>query len=640
MYDCLHVNKSDFNKLYRLKDEIVDLWHLYLSVDNTDSINCMDDRIINYDDYCLLYIDFDGISQASSEFSDYDYINDDVECTSEFNHPELDIWARDILDGDLDNYYHHWSLKDLADSMGFAPIDIFVLDSGVDWNHPEFRDDIRCNEYYSTNTEYGSLTCNDMMSLPGTTKIHGSEVASLIFGKRLGILDGSVIHAHSLETCKPGGCDQMYYEEAFSRIIDYVTGTGIFSNQAPTNRRFVINLSCCNPVNFYDGLEYYLRQLNHLGGILVSSAGNANTEIACHAFDENENYMITVGGFRNTVPISSFYLNSNRGTNYGHCVDIYAPGQDVTVAYLAGFYANPNLVKAGYRLISGTSYSAPIITGIVAKLITINGNLGINRIKYLLKTPEFSHTFSNCPEYYEQISDTEYVFHACHAIRIPDCERTLYTVLGINLNCEDTHVPGTLECRDPEYHCQTCTLPANTIGIASDCSDCDVNYVQLRGRSPCRDCFETFSDSCLMCNDDGCQQCLQTESELIFDDFCQKNYCRIKRGFGSTANNKVDESDYRILIDGEFNCPKQCFNNPCHCDEVNYCKPSACHIAGCNQCINGYWKKNYNFHCQPCQETFGNQCLHCADFRGCQQCDRGYDLVKSDECNIWYCKEK
>ena len=52
------------------------------------------------------------------------------------------------------------------------------------------------------------------------------------------------------------------------------------------------------------------------------------------------------------------YLRLFDGTNYGKCVDIFAPGQNITSAT----FLLPNAVVTG----SGTSFAAPLVSGAAA----------------------------------------------------------------------------------------------------------------------------------------------------------------------------------------------------------------------------------------------------------------------------------
>ena len=43
---------------------------------------------------------------------------------------------------------------------------------------------------------------------------------------------------------------------------------------------------------------------------------------------------------------------------------------------------------------------------------------------------------------------------------------------------------------------------------------------------------------------------------------------------------------------------------------------NTCYPNGCDQCMNGYFKKDYHYPCVSCKDTFGN----CTDFLASQQC--------------------
>ena len=98
------------------------------------------------------------------------------------------------------------------------------------------------------------------------------------------------------------------------------------------------------------------------------------------------------------------------------------------------------------------------------------------------------------------------------------------------------------------------------------------------------------------------------------------------------------------------NCPNQCVDGlGCDCrypegvDADKNCL--VCHGSytggpGCNQCDieNDYFKVDYNYKCTQCQEVFGEECLHCGDFDGCQQCADGYDRVFDPVCDVYWCR--
>jgi subtilisin family serine protease len=89
-------------------------------------------------------------------------------------------------------------------------------------------------------------------------------------------------------------------------------------------------------------------QLRNSGVFLTVSAGN-HTSRACDFSPANAAELMTVGATNTTDAKASF-------SNYGTCVDIYAPGENVPTATPGGSHA--------YK--SGTTYSAPMTAGVAA----------------------------------------------------------------------------------------------------------------------------------------------------------------------------------------------------------------------------------------------------------------------------------
>ena len=95
-------------------------------------------------------------------------------------------------------------------------------------------------------------------------------------------------------------------------------------------------------------------------------------------------------------------------------------------------------------------------------------------------------------------------------------------------------------------------------------------------------------------------------------------------------------------LDPSTGCPIPCDinnpNNPCQCNDLCFC--NICHSPeGCDECLPGYFKKNYNYPCIACDESiFGEHCLFCQDFHGCGQCEDGYNRVYDSTCGLWKCQ--
>ena len=113
----------------------------------------------------------------------------------------------------------------------------------------------------------------------------------------------------------------------------------------------VVNLSVGMPksVAFNDAI----RRLIDDGMIVVGAAGNQNRD-ACLYSPASEPSIISVGASDRSELRASY-------SNFGTCVDLFAPGSDLVGAWVGS--------PTTYRSSSGTSNAAPIVSGIVATML-------------------------------------------------------------------------------------------------------------------------------------------------------------------------------------------------------------------------------------------------------------------------------
>ena len=87
-------------------------------------------------------------------------------------------------------------------------------------------------------------------------------------------------------------------------------------------------------------------------------------------------------------------------------------------------------------------------------------------------------------------------------------------------------------------------------------------------------------------------------------------------------------------------CPGGSWGAACDCSIDSHCdicqNPSTGGI-GCTLCNQGYFEFDYNYPCTQCQEIFGNECLHCTNLLGCQQCDNNCQRIQDPNCGLWWC---
>jgi len=257
-------------------------------------------------------------------------------------------WDLDILDsptGVLDTTY-----TPANDGSG---VTVYVIDSGIFRAHTEFAnvtiaaginfvtkvDNTRtCDQGKVNNTTVDPTDTGDQAG-------HGTAVSSVIAGKTLGDSKGvTIVPVRVLD------CDGNGYESDVLKAADYVA-----SNHA-AGAPAVANLSFGGSAD--TTLDTALQALVNGGVTVVAAAGNGDSNHvgldACTESPARLPAAITVASINQLRAESTF-------SNYGSCVDLYAPGESVTVAS----------TKTAYTLASGTgtSFSAPLVAGEAAQVL-------------------------------------------------------------------------------------------------------------------------------------------------------------------------------------------------------------------------------------------------------------------------------
>jgi len=161
-------------------------------------------------------------------------------------------------------------------------------------------------------------------------------------------------------------------------------------NYAIDNGADVINLSLVG--NGYSQILFEaIKRANDRGIIVVAAAGNTDPKIngtdlditksypVCYQDDASQNLVIGVASVGKDLKKSDF-------SSFGSCVDIVAPGQDLYSSqyYAAGLTGFTNYYNGGW---SGTSLSAPLVSGVMATIKALRPGLGAEDIKnYVLSS--------------------------------------------------------------------------------------------------------------------------------------------------------------------------------------------------------------------------------------------------------------
>lgn len=205
-------------------------------------------------------------------------------------------------------------------------IHLYVVDSGVLDGHDEFGS--RLTQDYATPGETYT-PCN----------FHGSWVASIAAGASLG--PASSAHIHDLHVAR-ASLDCGFYTSDAIDALAWIYANGTLPG--------VINLSWQGSGSTI--LDNLIADLYDLGYVIIAAAGNAGSSIdACIYSPARASRAISVGAV-------DFADNRASFSNYGDCVDMWAPGVNVIGASVENIDA--------YASHSGTSASSPVVAGVAA----------------------------------------------------------------------------------------------------------------------------------------------------------------------------------------------------------------------------------------------------------------------------------
>ncbi|WP_285599444.1 ricin-type beta-trefoil lectin domain protein [Kineosporia sp. NBRC 101731] len=198
---------------------------------------------------------------------------------------------------------------------------IFVLDTGVRTTHQEFGG--RAVPDGPTPADSGDCAG------------HGTAVAGAAAGSTYGVAKKAKIHA-----IRVLGCGNTGPMTSGLQAIDWIT------KNAP--RPTVVNLSWGTSAQ--DELDNAIRASIKAGITYVIAAGNSNAD-ACNS---------SPGRVREAITVGASDQNDNRAgfSEYGECVDLFAPGTDVATS---AWDSDTAVTSA-----SGTSLASPIVAGAAA----------------------------------------------------------------------------------------------------------------------------------------------------------------------------------------------------------------------------------------------------------------------------------
>lgn len=262
-------------------------------------------------------------------------------------------WKQPLSDPFVNNQYAI-AMLDLTNawqlSEGSSEIMIAIIDSGIDTDHEEFVGRISPLSYNSRTNLVGLSHVEDDSG-------HGTAVAGVIGaikGNQKGIA-GIIQHA-SLLIIKANNEDNSTTEvDESSLFSDSSIIEGI--RYATAQGADIINLSLGGK-NRNSLVENAIRDAREAGVIIVASSGNftesnPDTGVPVNIYPASYEGVISVGSINSNQILSTFSM-------YSDMLDVVAPGESIVTTGMNNTYITA----------SGTSFSAPMVSGVIGLMIS------------------------------------------------------------------------------------------------------------------------------------------------------------------------------------------------------------------------------------------------------------------------------
>ena len=248
-----------------------------------------------------------------------------------------------VSDGATDNTVSSWGLdridqRDLPLSSSYtwsndaSNVHAYIVDTGIRMTHTQFVGRVSFG-YDAIGDGQNGNDCHG----------HGTHVSGTVGGSEYGVARGVQLVAVRVLNCAGSGStsgviagiDWVRQNAVTPAVANMSLGGGFSSS---------LNLAVTNAVN--------------AGITFVVAAGNSNTD-ACTQSPAAAPAALTIGATTITDARASY-------SNFGTCVDLFAPGSSITSAW--------NNTDTGTNTISGTSMASPHVAGVAALYLSVNTN--------------------------------------------------------------------------------------------------------------------------------------------------------------------------------------------------------------------------------------------------------------------------
>jgi hypothetical protein len=268
-------------------------------------------------------------------------------------------------------------------TTGSQDIIIGVIDTGIDYTHPDLKGSLWINNAekngisgmdddnngfiddslgwdftdaprFSDGGDYIDPD-NDPMDEYGSG--HGTQIAGIIAAQaNNGIGITGIGPNLSVMNLRAGTASGYLEEDDVANALIYALDNGAR----------IVNMSFGDVAlsRFLKDIIYYTYQQ---GLILIASAGNSGNDEVHYP-----------SGLAETISVGATDMDDNIAgfSNYGPTLDCVAPGSEIL----------STAVNGKYNIVSGTSFSAPVVAAIAGLILSVNVDFSSERVRNILKT--------------------------------------------------------------------------------------------------------------------------------------------------------------------------------------------------------------------------------------------------------------
>lgn len=307
--------------------------------------------------------------------------------------------------------YQAWDV-----SLGDSTVTIAIIDSGIDYTHPDLSDNIADGKYdfvgdvTYTDVQTGNWKEDEDPKPSSNSNTHGTHVtgcANAVTNNGIGIASISANCKYipikvGADNPNVGGIYRGY------EAILYAARKGAK----------VINCSWGGP-GYSPAEQDIINQAVALGSVVVVAAGNDGLNLNSYPqYPANYENVICVGATTQAEKVASF-------SNYGHSVTVFAPGQTIFSTIPGNRYTNYD----------GTSMASPIVAGLAGLVRSVFPQYTPKQVYHQIRSTvdNFVSNIADRPLYFGRINAYKAV--TFNNPKFPDrkisgCEVSEFTISG------------------------------------------------------------------------------------------------------------------------------------------------------------------------------------------------------------------